>query len=93
MDMDLFPEGRCPDCKSYGGQWIDGKHLCTVYDGPPCEEVVRGINSQTGQPTVGKCGKPTVFVTVAAPGTGCGRVCEDNHFDGWSRELTLNEVR
>jgi hypothetical protein len=77
MDKDLFPEGKCPNCGHYGGQWIDGKHLCTVYDGPPCKT----------------CGKPTVFVTVAAPGTGCGRVCEDNHFDGWSRELTLDEVR
>lgn len=79
MSADLFPEGRCPECRMYGGQWIDGRHTCTRYDGPAC--------------TTPGCTEPTVWVTVAAPGTGSGRVCRANHFHGTSRELTIGDVR
>lgn len=74
---DNYPYAYCPDCKLWGGQWVDGRHLCTVYDGPPCET----------------CGAPTVFVTVAAPGTGSGRTCRVGHFHGTCRELTIDDVR
>lgn len=70
---------QCPSCNHYGGQWIDGVHLCTIYDGPVCE-------------TQG-CSERTVFVFVAAPGTGSGRTCKAGHFNGRSRELTLDDVR
>lgn len=70
---------KCPECNCYGGQWINGKHLCTVYDGPECE-------------TPG-CSEPTVFVTIAAPGTGSGYTCRAKHFHGTCRELTLADVR
>lgn len=73
------PLPRCPECNLYGGQYIDGRHLCTVYDGPVCA-------------TAG-CDEPTVFVTVAAPGTGSGRECRAGHFHGRSRIMTLGEVR
>ena len=70
---------QCPDCGYFGGQYIDGKHLCTVYDGPTCQ--TRG------------CNEPTVFVVVAAPGTGHGRECKVGHFHGYSRILTEGDVR
>jgi hypothetical protein len=75
---DLSDLQQCPDCGCYGGQWIDGKHLCTVYDGPPC--------------TTPGCNEPTVFVTVAAPGTGQGNVCKAGHRDFHSRILEPWEV-
>lgn len=78
-DARLYPEGRCPECKLFGGQWIDGRHLCTRYDGPPCE-------------TAG-CTERTVAVTVAAPGTGSGRTCRAGHFHGHSRTMSAGEVR
>lgn len=71
--------GPCPACGFYGGQYIDGRHLCTSYDGPPCN--FEG------------CSEPTVYVTVAAPGTGSGRECKLGHFVGFVRELTIGEVR
>jgi hypothetical protein len=49
------------------------------YDGPTCE-------------TQG-CSEPTVFVVVAAPGTGRGHTCKAGHFHGTSRELTIGDVR
>jgi hypothetical protein len=79
MNRELFPEGQCPDCQMYGGQWIDGKHTCTVYDGPVCDTPW--------------CDQPTVFVVVAAPGTGRGYSCKAGHFNGYVRELTLDDVR
>jgi hypothetical protein len=69
---------KCPACNHYGGQWIDGHHLCTVYDGPQCK--------QPG------CTSGTVFVTVAAPGTGSGWTCQNGHYTGTCRILTLNDV-
>ena len=77
MNRDMFPDGQCPECGMYGGQWINGKHTCTKYEGPPCAT----------------CGEPTVFVVVAAPGTGQGWTCKANHFHGYVRELTLDDVR
>jgi hypothetical protein len=50
-----------------------------TYDGPPCE--VEG------------CNEPTVFVQIAAPGTGSGRECLGGHYVGTCRELTPEEVR
>jgi len=80
IKIELSPQlPQCPDCGFYGGQWIDGKHLCTVYDGPTCE-------------TEG-CEQPTVFCHVAAPGTGSGYTCKSGHFNGYSRILTPEEVR
>jgi len=38
------------------------------------------------------CGAPTVFVVIAAPGTGSGRSCENGHYDGSCRELTVADV-
>lgn len=53
------------------------EHTCVPYDeSHPCP----------------KCGAPSVFAFVGAPGTGSGWVCKNNHFDGTVRELTLAEV-
>lgn len=49
-----------------------------IYTGPPC--------------TVEGCSEPTVFVRIAAPGTGCGNECRAGHYDGTCRELTPEEV-
>ena len=38
------------------------------------------------------CGKPTVFVHIAAPGTGRGYSCTDGHYVGTCRELTIVDV-
>jgi hypothetical protein len=38
------------------------------------------------------CGAPTVFVFIAAPGTGQGRSCKNNHYVGTCRELTIGDV-
>ena len=50
----------------------------TIYDGPECE--VEG------------CSEPTVFVQIAAPGTGSGYSCRAGHYTGTCRELTPEEV-
>lgn len=64
-------------CEKCEVYYYNADHLCVEYDeAHPCAT----------------CGKGTVFVFVSAPGTGSGRVCKDNHFDGYSRELTLAEV-
>lgn len=52
------------------------RHICVKYDGPPCVE----------------CGAPTVFVFIGAPGVGSGNQCQNGHYDGDCRELTLREV-
>ncbi len=70
---------QCPECLLYGGQWIDGKHTCTVYDGPPCKT----------------CGQPTLAYTVGAPGYGAGRCCKDGHDEKLTPHgiLTTADVR
>lgn len=53
-------------------------HLCVEYDDAhPCSV----------------CGAGTVFVMIAAPGTGSGRECANGHYVGTCRELTIDEVR
>lgn len=53
-------------------------HICVEYDGPPCKT----------------CGEPTVFVEVAAPGTGRGWSCKgkggDHHFHGVNEFIELD---
>lgn len=52
-------------------------HLCVDYDpAHPCET----------------CGAPTVFVFIAAPGTGQGRSCSNGHYHGTSRIMEPWEV-
>lgn len=70
------PLKQCPDCEVYHSN--GDAHSCVVYDGPTCE-------------TPG-CEEPTVYVFIAAPGTGQGRSCRAGHYHGTCRELTLSEV-
>ena len=65
-------------CESCGVHHRNGpRHECVRYDvSHPCE----------------KCGAPTVFVMIAAPGVGQGRECKNGHYVGTCRELTLAEV-
>jgi hypothetical protein len=51
-------------------------HQCVKYDGPPCQT----------------CSAPTVFVHIAAPGTGQGYSCQNGHYHGTNRELTIQDV-
>jgi hypothetical protein len=64
-------------CDSCGFWTSNEDHLCVEYDAAhPCF----------------KCGAPSVFGFIAAPGTGSGWTCKNGHFDGTVRELTPAEV-
>lgn len=68
---------RCPSCANY---YYGAEHTCIEYDAAnPC--------------SVPGCEAPTVWVSVAAPGTGSGRTCKAGHYVGTCRELTAEEVR
>lgn len=66
--------------RTSGSYTSNADHVCVEYEPEhPCE-------------TEG-CDEPTVFVSIAAPGTGSGRTCKAGHFHGTCRELTAAEVR
>jgi hypothetical protein len=60
----------------------------------PCEHEYLVIDSNGLKPRryMEKCGAPTVFVMIAAPGTGQGRSCARGHYVGTCRELTIEDV-
>lgn len=65
-------------CPDCGVMTSNADHECIVYDeSVPCET----------------CGAGTVFVFIAAPGTGSGHHCANGHYHGTCRELTLDDVR
>jgi len=64
-------------CDRCGVYHFNAEHVCVEYDAEhPC----------------GECGAPSVFVFIAAPGTGSGWECKNGHYDGTCRELTLADV-
>jgi ribosomal protein S27AE len=64
-------------CPDCGVMTSNAGHICVEYDAShPCP----------------KCGAPSVFVHIAAPGTGSGWSCKNNHYDGTCRELTVEDV-
>lgn len=64
-------------CERCGAYTSNADHICVEYtDAHPCET----------------CGADTVFVTVAAPGTGRGYSCRNGHYHGTCRELMLGDV-
>lgn len=65
-------------CPHCGVFYYDAEHICVVY------------NEEHHCPV---CDAPSVFVTVAAPGTGAGWTCRNGHYEGTCRELTPEEVR
>lgn len=59
----------------------------------PCEYWVDDYrNDENGVRLSKPCGQPTIFVSIAAPGSGQGRVCTYNHYVGTCRELTIEDV-
>lgn len=64
-------------CDNCGVMTSNESHTCVQYDpNHPCPE----------------CGAPSVFVFVAAPGTGSGWSCKNGHYDGTNRELTIADI-
>jgi hypothetical protein len=64
-------------CPDCGVYTSNDDHTCIEYtDAHPCET----------------CGADTVFVMIAAPGTGQGYSCRNGHYHGTNRELTREDV-
>lgn len=64
-------------CADCGVNTSNHDHVCVEYDaGHPCRD----------------CGAPSVFVFIAAPGSGSGWTCKNGHYDGTVHELTLEDV-